>query len=179
VAADGRSKPYRRQGFTPALIERYAVLTATARKYGLYASASRMVCFGDPGEDLKNEMNAVSRVSASYLTSTWPDAVPREVLVAGRRIYLISNFEHEWLLAPQGHLTGRSAVELLLTPQTDELLEPGWVVTWMASAGSALSCDTFLVTEKGPKAVTPTEVWPLKRIRIQGAECLRPDILVR
>jgi hypothetical protein len=105
--------------------------------------------------------------------------VPREVLTAGRRIYLISGFEHEWLLAPQGHLTGRAAVELALTPQTADLFEPGWAVTWTASAGPAVSCDTYVVTDQGPKAMTPPEVWPLKRIRVQGAECIGPDVLVR
>jgi hypothetical protein len=35
------------------------------------------------------------------------------------------------------------------------------------------------VSEEGPKCVTPTEVWPLKRIRIQGAEFVRPDVLIR
>ena len=65
------------------------------------------------------------------------------------------------------------------SPQTSDLLETGHAVTWNASAGAACSCDTYLVTDKGPKPVTPTEVWPLKRIRIQGAECIRPDILLR
>jgi Xaa-Pro aminopeptidase len=179
VAADGRSRTYRRHGFTPALIEKYAVLTATGRKYGLCVSASRTVCFGEVPEELKSEHSAVCRVSACYLASTWPDALPREILVAGRRIYLLSGFEHECLLAPQGHLTGRAAVEMLFTPQAGEVLEPGWAVTWTASAGSAVSCDTFLVTEQGPKPMTPPEVWPVKRIKIQGAECVRPDILVR
>ena len=179
VAADGRSRTYRRHGFTPALVEKFAVLTATGRKYGLCATASRTVCFGDLPDDLKSEQSAVCRVSASYLASTWPDAAPREVLVAGRRIYLLCGFEHEWLLAPQGFITGRAPVELPFTPQTAELLEPGWAVTWNASAGAALSCDTFLVTDAGPQSITPPEVWPLKRIKIQGAECIRPDILVR
>ena len=31
------------------------------------------------------------------------------------------------------------------------------------------------MTDQGPKLVTPTEVWPLKRIRIQGSECIRPE----
>ncbi len=179
VAADGRSAVYRRHGFTQTAIEKYAVLTATARKYGLHATSSRTVCFGEVPEELKLAQNAVCRVSASYLASTWPDAVPREVLLAGRRIYMLSNFEHEWLLSPQGHVTGRAAVEMNFTPQTGDLLEAGWAVTWNASAGAACSCDTYLVTDKGPRPITPTEVWPLKRIRIQGAECIRPDILVR
>jgi Xaa-Pro dipeptidase len=179
VAADGRSRLYRRFGFTPATIERYAVLTATARKYGLYASASRAVCFGELPDDFRQDHNAVCRVSASYLASTWPDAVPREILLAGRRIYLISGYEHEWLQAPQGHITGRAAVETALTPQTEELFRSCWAVVWEANAGAASSCDTFLVTEEGPKIVTPAEIWPLKRIRIQGAEFIRPDVLQR
>jgi len=179
VAADGRSRSYRRHTFTPTSIDQYAVLTATGRKYGLCVTASRSVCFGEAPEELKSGHSAVCRVTASYLASTWPDAVPREILTAGRRIYTISGFEHEWLLAPQGHLTGRVPVELQLTPQTTDLLEPGWALTWSASAGPAISCDTYLVTDKGPKSVTPPEVWPLKRIKIQGAECIRPDVLVR
>src|SRR5262249_32678457 len=83
VAADGRSRTYRRFGFTSTSIGRYCVVTATARKYGLHATASRMMCFGEMPEDLKKEQSAVIRVSASYLASTWPDAVPREVLLAG------------------------------------------------------------------------------------------------
>jgi hypothetical protein len=142
-------------------------------------TASRTVCFGEVPEELKSAHSAVCRVTASYLASTWPDAVPREILTAGRRIYLICGYEHEWLLAPQGHLTGRAPVEVLLTPQTSDLLEPGWAVTWNASAGSAVSCDTYLVTDQGPKSITPSELWPLKRIKIQGAECVRPDVLVR
>jgi Xaa-Pro aminopeptidase len=179
VAADGRSRLYRRFGFTPTPVERYAVVTATARKYGLTLTASRSVCFGTPSDELRQDVNAVCRVSASYLASTWTDAVPREVLLAGRRIYLISGYEHEWLLAPQGHVLGRSPVELPLTPSTEELFQHGWAVTWSASAGAAVSCDSFLVTDQGPKLLTPTEVWPLKRIRVQGAECVRPDVLQR
>jgi Xaa-Pro aminopeptidase len=179
VAVDGRSRLYRHFGYTPAMLSRYAVLTAVGRKYGLYASASRSVCFGELPEDFRQDHNAVCRVGASYLASTWPDAVPREILLIGRRIYLISGFEHEWLQRPQGHLTGRGLVELSLTPQTTELFQTDWAVTWTASAGAALSCDTFLVGDQGPRIVTPADGWPLKRIRIQGAEFVRPDVLQR
>jgi Xaa-Pro aminopeptidase len=179
VAADGRSRTYRHFSYTAVPVQQYAVVTATARKYGLHVSASRTVSFGQPPEDLKADHNAVCRVGASYLASTWPDAVPREILMAGRRIYLISGYEHEWLLAPQGYVTGRAPVEMALTPQTEELFQNGWAVAWDVRAGAAAGCDTFLVTDEGPKCVTPTEVWPLKRIRIQGAEFVRPDVLVR
>jgi hypothetical protein len=179
VAADGRSRLYRHYAFTSTPITQYAVLTATARKYGLTVTASRSVSFGPVEPQFRQEHNAVCRVGASYVASTWPDAVPREILLAGRRIYLISGFEHEWMACPQGNVTGRTPVELLLTPQTEDLFHSGWAVTWSASAGAASSCDTFLVTDDGPQIITPTEFWPLKRIRIQGAEFVRPDVLQR
>ena len=47
------------------------------------------------------------------------------------------------------------------------------------SAGAARGGDTYLITEQGPRLITPTEVWPLKRIRVQGAEFVHPDILQR
>jgi Xaa-Pro dipeptidase len=179
VAAGDRAKRYRNYGFTATAITGYAQMTTTARKYGLTATASRAVCFGELPADVRQEHNAVCRVSASYLASTWPEAVPREILTAGRRIYTVTGYEHEWALAQQGHVTGRAAVELPITTRTEEIFLPGWAVTWHASAGCAASCDTFLVTDKGPKTLTPTETWPLKRIKIQGAEFVRPDILQR
>jgi Xaa-Pro aminopeptidase len=179
VAADGRSRLYRRFGFTPTAIEHYAVLTATGRKYGLHATASRTVCFEGVPEELKPELSAVVRVSASYLASTWPDALPGEMLTAGQRIYQLAGYEHEWLQSPQGFQTGRAAVEVPFTPHSREVLAPGWAVTWLASAGAAQSCDTYLVAEGGPRTVTPAEGWPMKRVRILGAECMRPDVLIR
>lgn len=179
VAVDGRSRYYRRFGFTSAVLERTAVLCATGRKYGLHVSASRTVSLGDPGASLLAEHTTAVKVCAAYLTSTCRDAVPSQVLQNGKRLYLLGNAEHEWLLAPQGHLTGRRAVEQLFTPQTSQGLRAGSVVTWCASVGAALCRDTYLVTDQAPLTVTPTNNWPLKRIRAQGEEWVLPDILIR
>jgi Xaa-Pro aminopeptidase len=179
VAADGRSRLYRQPGFTSIPVKKYVIVSATARKYGLYATASRSVCFGDVSPELRQEHDAANKVSAAYIAATWPDAVPREILQTGRRIYQVCEFEHEWQLAPQGWITGRTPVELALTPKKEDLFLAGWTVTWRASAGAALSCDTFIVSDDGPISVTPVEYWPLRRIRISGAEFLRPEILQR
>jgi Xaa-Pro aminopeptidase len=179
VAADDRSRAFRNYGFTSTVITNYVQMTTAARKYGLVATASRAVCFGDLPDEIRKDHNAVCRVGASYMASTWPEALPREVLLAARRIYQVSGYEHEWLVAQQGHLTGRAPVEIAFTPTTDDLLQAGHVVTWCATAGAASNVDTFLVTDQGPKTLTPTEAWPLKRIRIQGAEFVRPDVLQR
>jgi Xaa-Pro aminopeptidase len=179
IAADGRSRRYRHADFTPTPIQKYCVLTATARKYGLYATASRSMYFGPVPDDLRAEQTAACKVSATYVACSWPDAMPQQILSTGRRVYKLTGFEHEWMLAPQGHVTGRAPVELLLTPQTESLLQVGSAITWNTSVGAAASCDTYLVTAEGPQSVTPPEGWPVKKIYVQGAYFYRPDMLER
>src|SRR5262249_55680442 len=134
---------------------------------------------GPPDPAVRRDHDTACKVTATYIASSWPDAVVRQILGSGRRIYQVSGAEHEWLHGPQGCVTGRAPVELALTPHCEDVLGSGWAVNWRASAGAALSCDTFLITDEGPRAVTVPENWPLKRIRIQGAEFVRPDLLVR
>jgi Xaa-Pro dipeptidase len=179
VAADGRSRRYRRCGFTSQQVRHYCVLTVTARKYGLCASASRSVCFGAIDDVFRKEHDAACKVSTTYVASSWPDALAAQILTAGRHMYRLTGFEHEWRLAPQGHITGRLPLELDLTPQCRDTFQAHWAVSWHAGVGAALSSDTFLITDAGPQPVTPTEMWPLKRIKLQGSEFFRPDVLVR
>jgi Xaa-Pro aminopeptidase len=179
VLADGRSELYRQGGATPARIHRSCVLALTARKFGLCVTASRALSFGPPEETFIRQQDAACKISATYIASTWPDALPRQILATGRRVYQLTGYEHEWRLSPQGHVTGRSPIELAITPQTEELFRQGWAVTWRASVGAAVSCDTFLISDQGPESITLAENWPQRRIRVQGGEFLRPFILQR
>lgn len=179
VAADGRSRLYRRPRFGDTPVRRQCVLSATGSKFGLSASASRSLCFGPPDATLRQEYDAACKVTATYISGTRPSVAPREIFQIGRRIYQTSGFEHEWLCNPQGHITGRAPVELPLTPDTDELLQASWAIIWHATVGAACSCDTLLITDDGTELLTPSESWPLKCIRIQGEEYHRPYLMVR
>lgn len=177
---DGRARRYRRGVPSSAPVTKSCVLSLTARQAGLCATASRSVTFGPADAVMVKEHDTACKVTANYFASSWPDAVPEQLLLAGRRVLQISGFEHEWRMAPQGWLTGRAAVEQLLTPKTTELFRVGVAVTWQSSVGAALSCDSFVVTAKGPVLITqPASSWPTKRIRIQGNYMSRPDILQR
>ena len=105
--------------------------------------------------------------------------MPRQILLTGQRIYQLTGVEHEFYLAPQGHVTGHAPVELAMSLQDEHLLQTRWAITWSVAVGAAVSCDTFLISEEGPRAITAAENWPLKRIRIQGAEFVRPDVIIR
>jgi Xaa-Pro aminopeptidase len=180
VAADGRSGRYHRCGPTAAKVQQYCVVQATGRQAGLVATASRTMSFGPAPEELRKEHDAVSKVTATYIAASWPDGVPHEILAAGRRIYQICGYEHDWRFDMTGSVTGRSVAELPLNPQTTDLIKAGWGLRWRATAGAAVSCDTYVVTAEGPRSVTSMgHNWPQKRIKIQGGSLGRPDILQR
>ena len=179
VTADGRGKTYRQASFTSTAVTKTAVMTVTARKYGLCARASRAISFGQPDANFRRDHDCACKISATYVAGSWPDSVPRQVLLTGQRIFQLTGVEHEFYLAPQGHLTGHAPVELSMSLQDENLLQARWAITWCVAVGGAVSCDTFLISEEGPRAITAAENWPLKRIRIQGAEFVRPDVLIR
>ena len=76
-------------------------------------------------------------------------------------------------------LTGHAPVELSMSIRDEQLLQSRCAITWCVAVGAAVSCDTFLISEDGPRTLSAAENWPLKRIRIQGAEFVRPDVLIR
>ncbi len=179
VAADGRLRDYRRHGFTSASVEKYAVLTCTARKYGLYVTASRTFCFGPADETLRKEYLTACKVAATFIANTWPDAAIKEMFNAAKRTYLLTGFEHEWRACPQGWIGGRAPVELPLLPDSPALLQTGWLATWSPTVGGTACVDSFLVLETGAERLTPTEQWPLVSLRISGMEVVTPNLLER
>ena len=138
-----------------------------------------MISFGQADANFRRDHDCACKISATYVAGSWPDSVPRQILLTGQRIFQLTGVEHEFYLAPQGHVTGHAPVELPMSLQEEQLLQARWAITWCVAVGSAVSCDTFLITEDGPFPITAAENWPLKRIRIQGAEFVRPDVLVR
>jgi Xaa-Pro dipeptidase len=179
VTADNRGRTYRQASFTSTPITRSCVMTVCARKYGLCARASRVVSFGQPEASFRRDHDCACKISATYVAGSWPDSVPRQILLTGQRIFQLTGVEHEFHLAPQGHLTGHAPVELSMSLHDEQLLQARWAITWCVAVGAAVSCDTFLISEDGPRTLSAAENWPLKRIRIQGAEFVRPDVLIR
>jgi Xaa-Pro dipeptidase len=179
VSADGRGRAYRQASYTSTPITRSCVMTVAARKYGLCVRASRAITFGQPEANFRRDHDCACKISATYVAGSWPDSVPRQILLTGKRIFQLTGVEHEFFLAPQGHLTGHAAVEWAMSLHDEQLLQARWAITWCVAVGAAVSCDTFLISEEGPRAITAAENWPLKRIRIQGAEFVRPDVLIR
>ena len=70
-----------------------------------------------------------------------------------RRFYADAAFPDEWRLHHQGGLTGYGSGELIATPRTDHVIEPGQAFAWNPSVTGAKAEETFVLTEAGPEVV--------------------------
>ena len=158
VTGDGRGRSYRQAAFTSAPVTKTCVMTVAARKYGLCARASRAISFGQADANFRRDHDCACKITATYVAGNWPDSVPRQILLTGQRIYQLTGVEHEFYLAPQGHLTGHAPVELAMSLQDEGLLQARWAITWCVAVGAAVSCDTFLISNEGPRASPPPKI---------------------
>ena len=178
VTAEGRSGAFRRAGYTRAKVETLCTLQATAARDGLFATASRTVCFGPPLEAYRAEFDAACRVAAVDRHESRPDGTIASAVDTANAMLKSTPFEHEWRLSPAGYGTGWFPAEELRKAGIDEKFVAHQAIVWQARVGAAGIVDTVLVGEGVCEAITPTEQWPFKRITLAGAAHLIPDLLV-
>lgn len=178
VTADGRGRKFRRAGFTPATVARTCVLQATGLRDGLYATASRTVCFGPVAADLRAEHDTAIKLAAVYFAQSIPGSSVASAVEAGKRVTDGGPFEFEWRHALPGYGAGWFPAEELRRGGFDERLADGWPVVWQPRVGAAAVVDT-VIAGAAPTPVTPPEDWPFKRVRLKDLAVDVPDILVR
>jgi len=143
-------------------------------------TATRTVCLGPPPDEFRTLMDAACRIVAAVAATGAPWTTAATVLQAGERVAHLGGHEDAWRASPAGHVTGWLPVERPLPPGTPLVLESDWAVTWRSAIGPAVVADTYLVASP-PTAVTPPEpdMWPIKRITLQGLTLDVPDMLIR
>ncbi len=179
ITADGRGAVYRRAGYTNAVANTACVIQATGSRDGLYATASRTVCFGQPDEALRKEHNMACRLSGVYRSLSTPGNSVGMAGDAGRWLTADTPFEYDWRLSMPGYGAGWFAAEELRKGGHEEKFVAHQAVTWQARVGAAAVVDTVLIEADGPVPVTPPEGWPFKRVKLQDRTSDVPDLLVR
>jgi Xaa-Pro aminopeptidase len=175
VAADERMALYRHPLPTGKRLERAAMLVVGARRWGLTASMTRLVQFGEPEGELRHWHRAVTAVDAAFIRATRPGQVAGDVFRAGMAGYAAQGFPNEWTRLHQGGATGYVGRDYRATPDTPHRVRDRQAFAWNPSIAGTKSEDTILVTEAGAEVLTVTPDLP--HIEVEGL--FRPDILVR
>jgi Xaa-Pro aminopeptidase len=157
AAADERIARYRHPIPAGERIERRAMLVASAERGGLYANLTRIVEFEEPDAELARRLRACEEILARMREeATRPGRTLAEAFETCKRFYADAGFPDEWRLHHQGGLTGYGSRELIATPGTDHVIEPGQAFAWNPSITGAKSEETFVLTDTGPELVTPS-----------------------
>ncbi|MFB6090669.1 MAG: M24 family metallopeptidase [Halobellus sp.] len=178
VGGAERARSYRH--FTPSRSElgEYAVLSVTAERGGLYASATRTVAFADAPEWLSERHEAAMRVESTALDATRRAVEADEERTAGDVFDAITDaYESvgepgEWRAHHQGGATGFAGREWFAAPRSDEPVEAPLGYAYNPTVSGAKSEDTALLTDRGVEVVTETGQWPTRTVEscIDGSD---------
>jgi antitoxin VapB len=173
VASDERITNFRHPLPTPKKIDSYAMLIVCGRRWGLIASATRLIHFGKLSDDLRRRADACAVVDSAFIHATRTGATLGDVFQAGMRAYAEQGFPDEWRLHHQGGLAGYQPREVLGTPTGTEVIGVTQAFAWNPSITGVKSEDTVLLSDNKCEIITQVDEWPY--IEIEGIR--RPDIL--
>ncbi|MBI1387623.1 MAG: M24 family metallopeptidase [bacterium] len=176
AASDDRLMNYRHPLPTEKPIENEFMLVLCARRYGLIANVSRIVCFNGVSDTLRAKHQAVCAIDAALILGSTPGAAYGGVLREAIRLYQECGFEHEWELHHQGGPTGYIGRYFKATPTTREIVKDRSAVAWNPSISGTKSEDTVLITENGPEVLTAAREWPMIEADYRGRTIQRCDL---
>lgn len=177
VCADGQSDRYRHWTFSQAPVERYAIVSAVARRGGLCVAATRTVSIGEPPREIRSTHHRTLLMQATGMYFSRPDWELGDVWDRVQRIYEKFGFPDEWRSAPQAEVIGYETCEFPVVPRSAFQLEQRMPLHWHPSVGPALVGDTILIGDGGFELITPMETWPRVTVEVKGVPIPRPDIL--
>lgn len=177
AAADERISRFRHPIPSEKRIDKYFMLSANTRKWGLIVSLTRFVHFGKLPEELRSKYEANVRIDCTMMAATRPGVEAREVLIRGIECYKEMGFPDEWKLHHQGGATGYTGRDYRTNFDTKEIVQNDQPFTWNPSITGTKSEDTILATKKGPVLITHPVTYPTMELEVDGMVFRRPCIL--
>lgn len=181
VGGAERVGKYRHFTPTDTPVGDYAIVSVSARRGGLWVSATRTVAFTPPSW-LTDRHDAATRVDATAIAATQrvPDGgTAGDVFAAIRSAYDEVGHPDEWKHHHQGGATGYASREWVATPGDTTTIESPIAVAWNPTIQGAKSEDSVLVTEETIEVLTSTGSWPTSTVEsIDGHVMMeRPAVL--
>jgi Xaa-Pro aminopeptidase len=177
VAADERIAKFRHPVPTARTWERVLMLVTCARRGGLIASLTRIVCAGEASAELRRRTLGAARVNASLLAATRPGANGAELYRTAAAAYAAEGFPGEERLHHQGGAAGYRTRDWVAHPASAEIVQPEQAFAWNPSITGSKAEETCIVMGEGVEVITQSPEWPQITVPFEGREYLSPDVL--
>ena len=153
------------------------MIVVCARRGGLIASLTRIVCNGAIPEDLANRTRGCAFVNARLFDGTKPGVTGRELFDLAALAYGEAGFPGEEHLHHQGGATGYRTRDWVAHPLCTEKVQHAQAFAWNPSIAGTKVEESCIAFEDGIEIVTATPGWPSIPTEIEGRPYLLPDVL--
>ena len=178
VGADERLRRFRHPVPTNLRWAKSLMVVVCARRHGLIASLTRIVCAGQVPDDLKHRTRATAEVNARLLAATRPGVSGADLYEVAARAYSEAGFPGEEHLHHQGGATGYRTRDWVAHPACTERVQNAQAFAWNPSITGSKVEETCIAFEDGIEIITSTRDWPEIRVDAEsGREYLLPDVL--
>ena len=177
VAADERLCKYRHPVPTEKVWQKTLMVVVCARRDGLIASLSRIVCAGQIPTELAGKTEACARVSAALHAATTPGATGAELYKIAADAYARENFAREINLHHQGGATGYRTRDWTAHPASGDTVFANQAFAWNPSISGTKTEETCIVSENGIEIITTSPDWTQIKTEINGREYSSPGVL--
>jgi len=177
VAADERISRFRHPVPTANRWQKTLLIVTCAKRDGLIASLSRMVCVDEVPNELKIRTDAAAYVYAKMLDATRPGVTGADVYRTAARAYSECGFADEIDRHHQGGAAGYRTRDWVAHPASGDIISANQAFAWNPSITGTKVEETCIVTESGIEIITASPDFPQILNVVNGHEYLSPGIL--
>ncbi len=177
VAADERLSLFRHPVPTTRQWEKVVMIAVCARRGGLTASLSRIVCANYLPDELQRRTEATVRINAKLLAATKPGVTGATLYDVAARAYAGEGFPGEELLHHQGGAIGYRTREWVAHPHNAEQVQPRQAFAWNPSITGTKVEETCIAFDDHCEVITASPDWPVISVEIEGGRYDLPGVL--
>lgn len=177
VAADERLSQFRHPVPTTRQWEKVVMIAVCARRGGLTASLSRIVCPGRVPDELLRRTGATARVNAKLLAATKPGVTGAALYEVATRAYADEGFPGEEQLHHQGGAIGYRTREWVAHPHNTEQVQPPQAFAWNPSITGTKVEETCIAFDDHCEVITASPGWPTISMEVEGVRYELPGVL--
>jgi antitoxin VapB len=177
VAADERISKFRHPVPTDNRWTKTLLIVTCAKRGGLIASLSRMLCAGDVPDELKEKTEAAAFVNASLWDATRAGSSGSELYQTAARAYAKAGFANEIFHHHQGGATGYKTREWVAHPESNERVKLNQAFAWNPSVTGTKVEETIIATSAGFEVITASAGQPIVTHAVNGTIYRSPGII--
>ena len=177
VAADDRIERFRHPIPTGNIWKKTLLIAICARRGGLIASLTRVICAGDVPPELERRTAATAAVNAKLQAATEPGAKASDLYSIAASAYAELGFADEIEKHHQGGACGYRTRDWVAHPASGETVKPNQSFAWNPSITGTKTEATGIVRDGRFESITFISGFPQIITNVNGSDYRSPGIL--